>query len=543
MARRVVPYAVRMSATTDSSGVRLVEVLACLSLATDLGLGQPTEHMLRATRIATRLGQRLGLGDHDRQCVYEVSLLTYVGCPVYGNEAAGLFGDDIDFRRGVSELDMAGTTAMAYMLRRAGAGSSPLHRASRAATLMATGAKGVVAQMADHCAAAGRLASNVGLSDQTRAGVEQTYARWDGKGVPAGLKGDELSLAARVAHVAEAAEVFHRSGGLDAAVELVAGRRGTHFDPAVVDAVTTGPAPLFAALDDDAVDAALDAEPSPRGELTEEELDTVLAAIGDFADLRCPWFAGHARGTATLAAAAASQLQLPVSTVTLVRRAGFVHDLGRMGVPANVWAKPGPLTDTEGERMRLHTYLVERMFNRPGPLRRVGTLAATHHERIDGTGYHRGLSGALIAAPGRVLAAADAYHAMSQQRPHRPAVAPDAAAAELRGQAAAGHLDHVAVDAVLVAAGQSSSGARSGGPAGLTAREAEVLGLLAQGHPTKQIARRLGIRPRTVGTHIEHLYTKLDVSSRAAATLYAMEYGLVQPGDIRDAAQPRDGRG
>src|SRR4051794_9848029 len=200
----------------SGSGVRLAELLVALSMATDLGLGQPRQHMLRSTRTPPPLGERLGLSDAQLQTLYDVSLLTYVGCPVYGNEAAALFGDDIEFRARVREVDLAGFPAMAFMLRQAGAGGSARHRAARAATIMATGGKGVIEQMADHCAAAGVLASRIGLSDETRAGVEQTYTRWDGKGAPAGLGGEQLSLATRIAQVAEVAEVLNRTSGVGA---------------------------------------------------------------------------------------------------------------------------------------------------------------------------------------------------------------------------------------------------------------------------------------------------------------------------------------
>jgi DNA-binding CsgD family transcriptional regulator len=222
-------------------------------------------------------------------------------------------------------------------------------------------------------------------------------------------------------------------------------------------------------------------------------------------------------------------MQLPEPTVRLIRRAASVHDTGRAGVPAFIWEKPGPLSAAEHERMRFHAYLVERMFSRPAPLARIGLLAAAHHERVDGSGYHRGLSGALVAAPARVLAAADALHAMAQPRPHRPALDPDQAAKELRADAESGRLDPLAVDAVLTAAGQPARRVRAGGPERLTARETQVLGLLAQGLANKQIARQLSISPKTVGNHIEHVYIKLGVSSRAAAALQAMRSGLVDP--------------
>ncbi|HVV38372.1 MAG TPA: HD domain-containing phosphohydrolase [Acidimicrobiales bacterium] len=504
-----------------ASGVRLSELLVALSLATDLGFGQPAEHMARAARIALRIGERLGLDAADLATLYDVAILTYVGCPTYGNEAATVFGDDIDFRADALRIDLAGMPARRFMMSRADGVKQKL-------TLMATNGRGVVEQMASHCAAAGELATRLGLNDDVRAGVQQAYARWDGKGVPADLEGAALSLGARIAHIAEACEVFSRTDGVDGAVAMVKARQGTHFDPQLTQTVVVDPDALFKGIDEDTVDEVLDAEPVARPPLADEQLDDALATIGDFCDLRHPCFTGHSRGVAELVAAACDALHVPAAEARVARRAASVHDVGRFGVPAQIWTKPGPLTSHEQERMRMHAYYVERIFSRPEPLRRVGLLAGTHHERTDGSGYHRGTSGALLSVPARVLAAADAFHAMTQPRPYRPARTPEDAAAELRRDARDGRLDPAAVDAVLAAAGQTTSRARSGGPAGLTAREADVLALLTKGMANKAIARELSISPKTVGNHIERIYTKLGVSNRAAAAMRAMQYGLVQ---------------
>lgn len=519
----------------SDGAVRLTDLLIALSLATDLGFGQPAEHMLRAARISMRLGERLGLDAGQLATLYDVSILTYVGCPVYGNEAALLFGDDIDFRAGAVEIDLAGFPAMVFMLRRAGHGTSPFNRARQAATIMATGGRAVVEQMANHCSAAGELADRLHLSPEVRAGIEQSYARWDGKGVPVGLAGDALALSARISHVAEACEVFQRTAGVEAAVEMVRSRSGTHFDPTIAAVVEPEPEALFEGLDADTVDELLNAEPVDRPPLTDEDLDLALEAIGDFCDMRCPYFAGHSRGTADLVATTAALLQMPAAEATLARRAALVHDVGRFGVPGSVWDKPGSLASRDRERMRMHVYYVERIFNRPEPLRRIGLLAATHHERMDGSGYHRGLGGTMLSMPARVLAAADAYYAMTQRRPHRDARTEDEAAHELRREADQGRLDPAATEAVLEAAGHPGSRSRAGGPAGLTARECDVLGLLAQGLSNKAIARQLEISPKTVGNHIERIYTKLGVTNRAGAAMRAMQHGLVSSAAVHTA--------
>ncbi|MEI6374460.1 MAG: HD domain-containing phosphohydrolase [Actinomycetes bacterium] len=509
-----------------TSGVRLNEVLVAISMATDLGLGQPSEHMVRSARLSMRLGHRLGLDSSQLAVLYDVSLLTYVGCPVYGNEAALVFGDDIDFRSGTYDVDLRSPEGGRYMLGHAGKGAPIVTRLQQMARLVASGGRDVAEQMANHCSAAGLLADRLGLDSQVRSGIEQSYARWDGKGVPGGLRGDQLSLASRISHVADAAEVLERRLGLSGAVATISDRSGTHFDPAVVDAFVTDATDLFAGISDDSIDELLALEPVERAPLTDEALDNALASVGDFCDLRTPCFAGHARGTAELATAAAELLDLPEDEVRLLRRAAYVHDVGRFGVPGNVLSKPSALSGSDLERMRLHVYYVERIFSRPDTLRRVGLIASMHHERMDGSGYHRAVSGPVLTNPCRILAVADAYQAMCEPRPYRDPLSPSQAADEIRADVKAGRLDRIAAQALLEVAGHEGR-ISAVSQSGLTVREREVLALLAAGSTNKAIAHRLGISAKTVSNHVEHIYAKLGVGNRAAAALVAMQQGLV----------------
>jgi HD-GYP domain-containing protein (c-di-GMP phosphodiesterase class II) len=247
--------------------------------------------------------------------------------------------------------------------------------------------------------------------------------------------------------------------------------------------------------------------------------------MGNFADLISPYFAGHSTGVAELAGTAARACKIDPAGATAIRRAGYVHDLGRVAVHARIWQKPGPLSADDWEQVRLHPYHTERVLSRSRFLAALSPIAATHHERLDGSGYHRGAAGPGLAFPARLLAAADAYHAMTEPRPHREPLLPERAAQAMAEEANAGRLDPHAVAAVLEAAGQRAP--RLERPAGLTVREAEVVAMLARGLQTKQVARALGISVKTADRHIQNAYRKMGVSSRAAAAMFAMEHGLV----------------
>jgi HD-GYP domain-containing protein (c-di-GMP phosphodiesterase class II) len=303
--------------------------------------------------------------------------------------------------------------------------------------------------------------------------------------------------------------------------------RGTQYDPAVVDLFCSHAPELLDGLDQASDwDALLGTEPQLSRRVGGADLDLVLEAMADLVDMKSPYLAGHSRGVANLASAAARVAGYPGDDVAAVRRAGLIHDLGRLGVSNAIWDKQGPVTEAESERVRLHPYLTDRMLARVSALGRSREIAARHHERLDGSGYPRGLTAATLTPLDRLLAAADAYHAMTEPRPHRDSLGPGQASRELRAEAIAGRLDGEAVDAVLRAAGHRAPARRSW-PGGLTAREVEVLGLLARGHSTREIAQRLVVTPKTAANHVEHIYAKLGVSSRAAATLYATQHGLV----------------
>jgi HD-GYP domain-containing protein (c-di-GMP phosphodiesterase class II) len=519
----------------QDSGVRLAELVAAFSLATDLGLGQSMEHVLRSWLIAARLGEHVGVGSDARSALYYTATLAWVGCVADTPEVAAWFGDDIAYRGDSYQVDLAGLPLLGFMLRHVGAGSPALHRVRLAANLVITGGKAIERGLMTHCLTTAQMAERFGLGAEVCDPLQQVFARWDGKGVPGEVAGDAIALPMRLYHLADVVEVFHRTKGIEGAVDVARARRGTHFDPAVVDTFCSVAPDLLAGLATDPDWTALiEEEPALRRRLTEDELDRALEAVGDFTDLRSTSRAGHSRGVADLAGRAAADSRLPAADVAAVRRAGLLHDIGLHGVPATILDKPGPLSASESERLRMHAYYTGRMLARPPALARLGAIASMAHERGDGSGYHRGLSGAAIPVAARLLAAACAYRAMTEPRPYRPALTPKQAADELRTDVRMGRLDPAAVDAVLAAAGQRI-GKRRSGPAGLTPREIEVLALIARGASTRQVARRLSITPKTAETHIERLYAKTGASTRSTATLFAMQHGLLDTLDPFDS--------
>jgi HD-GYP domain-containing protein (c-di-GMP phosphodiesterase class II) len=514
--------------TRDSdSGLRLAELLAAFSLATDLGLGQPMDHVLRSWLIARRLCERVGLGDEPAAALYYVLVLAWVGCVADTAEVSAWFGDDIAFRGDSYQVDLAGLPMMGFVLSHVGVGAPVLHRVRLAANLVLTGGRAVERGLMAHCLTTTSMAEQLGLPQEVREPLRQVFTRWDARGVPDGVGGEEIARPVRLFHLADTVEVYHRAGGVEAAVEVARARRGRHFDPDVVDLFCATAREVLADMDPTGECSALiEAEPALRRPLTERELDSALETLADFTDVRFPARAGHSRGVAQLAATAAALYGLADADAVTLRRAALLHDVGMHGVPASILNKPGPLTGTESERLRLYSYWTERALARPAALARIGAIASLASERMDGSGYHRGLSGAAIPVPGRILAAADVCHAMSEPRPHRPALSRKQALGELRAEVRSGRLDASAVDAVLAAAGQQR-GKRRAGPAGLTPREIEVLTLIARSASTRQVARNLGITVKTAETHIERIYAKIGASNRSTATLFAMRHGLL----------------
>ena len=513
-----------MVADEASTPIRAAEAAAALCLGTDLAMGFPFEHGLHSTLIAMRLADRLEVDRATAMETYFACLLMYSGCTTDA-EAAATFGGS---RNELVPVTFGSRREQLGGLLRAlpEPGRAAPVRALQFARRLPKASRERDPHLAAVCEVAEMLAARLRLPTRVQELFVRLTERWDGKGWLGRAEAEEVPLAIRIVHVARDAAFQRLLGGEDFAVRVVQRRAGHAFDPRIA-ACLASDAPALLALDHEtsAWDETLAREPEPHLILDGDEIDRALGAIGDFADLIAPHLSGHSAGVAELASAAARRCGIDEAGVAGIRRSALVHDVGRVAVDSRIWQKPGTLSAAEWEHVRLHPYQTERVLSRSPFLSALAPVAGGHHERIDGSGYHRGAAGAELAPDARLLAAADAFHAMTEPRPYREALTPEQAADELARAAGAGRLDRDAVTAVVEAAGQRAPPLPR--PAGLSAREAEVIGMVARGLQTKQVADELGISVKTADHHLQSAYRKIGVSTRAGATLFAMEHGLV----------------
>jgi HD-GYP domain-containing protein (c-di-GMP phosphodiesterase class II) len=518
----------RVAGSGGAPAVRSAELWAALSLATDLGIGQPLEHGLRTSVLAVRLAELAGADEGTATVAHSLALLHSLGSTADAHEAATFYGDDIAARADFARVDVSRSREIVgFFLRQVGTGTGPPVRIARFIEAVAAGRGRAGEGLAAQCEVADRLAARLGVGDGVRGALGFAFERWDGNGFPAGAEGEAIPRAARLLHVARDADAFFALGGVEAARKVLGDRSGTAYEPDLAARFVAGAAELFAELDSgSAWEAALAAEPADRRALDAAGLDEACRVGGDLADLKSPYTLGHARAVAGLAEAAAARLDLGDREVARVRRAALLADLGRVGVSTAIWNKRAALNRAEWERVRLHPYFTERALRPAAGLAAIERAAAAHQERLDGSGYHRGLPASAQPMPVRLLAAADAFRAMVERRPHRPALAAEEAARELGAEVRDGRIDGDAARAVLAAAGERAPAADDP-PPGLSAGEVEVLRLVARGLTNRAIAAALDLSPTAVEVEVERAKAAVGASSRAGAALAAVEHGLL----------------
>lgn len=525
-------------APASAPAVRAAEIASALCLATDLGMGFPWAHGLAATTVTMRLADLADVDERVRKQAYYLSLLLYAGCTADAARKADIFGGPVT-ESIVGVIWGQPREQLRVVLRELpDPGAHPIVALGQVGARLPRAVAHQRREQLALCEVAQVMSRRLGVGPLVAEELAYLTDRWDGAGTLHRARGDEIPLALRIALVARDASYHASVGGSAHAAEVVARRAGHAHDPRLARLVARHHAELLAGPED-AEDVGalweqvLSAEPGHRVDLPDDQVDEALATLGEMSDLVSPETAGRSRAVAALAAAAAGRLGLRRSDVADVRRAALLQDVGRVGVPPRVWARHGRWSPQEWEQVRLHPYWTERVC-RPSPaLRRLGADAACHHERLDGSGYHRGVGAPALGPRARLLAAADALRTATEQG--GPALSRSAAAAHLAREVDDGRLDADAVAAVVAASGTAPAPVRR--PAGLTEREALVLSLVARGLATKQAARALGISPKTADQHLQHAYRKIGTSSRAAAALFVAEHGLLAWGELRIPAE------
>jgi HD-GYP domain-containing protein (c-di-GMP phosphodiesterase class II) len=512
--------------------LRLGELVCILALGQDNAFGQPLESQLRSCLLSSWLSERAGHATELRSTIYWVSLLRYVGCTGHAHEVAAAFGDEIALRARTLVHD-AGNIAevMHDVAEFATAGHPADEHAAILQQLEQTAHAWAVHNFRSGCEVGDMLAARLGVDDAVRHALRFTFERWNGAGFPSHAKGEDIPLAMRVVHLTHDMEAIARLSSPEAALAACRDRRDRTYDPALADLFSAHGAEWLERLATiEPWDAVLELEPTPRRTLDGGALDEGLAVLADFVDLKSPYMAGHSRRAAKLCEDAARQLGLVDEATVALRRAALVHDLGITAISNAIWDKRGALTRAERDRVQLHPMLTEQMLQRSPALSALIPIAASHHETADGTGYHKRLRIDSVGVEAGVLAASDIYVGLTAERADRAARSAEDAAAELRGLASRGVLEQRVTQAVLSAAGHAESPApaslRPERPGGLSRREVEVLRLAVRGMTTKEIAKRLFISAKTADHHIQHIYTKIGVSTRAAVTLWAIQHDV-----------------
>lgn len=505
----------------------MADLLAGLSRLADLGFGLETGASLRSCALATHLARSLDLPEADVQAAFYTALMHHVGCVGHAHETARLFGDELLANMAAGRTNASSPRDLfATFLPTLTQGRPALERARLTFNALTQGGRWGTEFTTTACEVGRDSARRLHLPQDVQTSLFHVYDMWKGRSGPRGLNGDDIPVGARIARLSGIAVLFESIGGADLAVTAVRRRGGGMLDPSLVARFTEDTCTWLANLEStDVLSVVLEAEPHPHVTVPDPRLAAEVFA--DLADLKSPYLLGHSRAVAALAGGAAEQLRLPEETRTDLEIAGLLHDVGRVAVSNAVWDKPGRLSSDEWEQVRLHPYHSERILAGSAEFGRLAPLVSRHHERLDGSGYHHGSTADDLSLPARILAAADTYQTLTELRPHRAALTPHQASERLLDEASRGTLDADAVHAVLAAAGHAVLVGVRQRPKGLSDREVEVLCLVARGCSNAEVASRLIISRRTAEHHVQHIYTKIGVSSRAAVTLFAVEHHLL----------------
>jgi len=493
---------------SDDTTIAVFDAVRALAFIGDLSMGQPTDHSLRTAWLAGAIATQARCDPSQVEAARHVALLRWSGCTANAQEFADFLEDDVQGRSAL----LASQKPRQKLLQQQAPGGSSLP-------------EGMLAMAHIHCEIAGDIASTLGLGADTEAALRAIFEAYDGGGVPGLLKGDEVPLATYVVALASDLEIFSRLYGLDEALALARGRADSVYPGFLVDASAPWVSTWMKALDA-AAPPWTDVADQPASMLRRVGLELV----GDVIDLKLPWMTGYSRRVAQLARDGSARAGQDEASCRRAYKAGLIHGIGRASVPNAIWNAPEPLPASSQERLRLVPYWTSRAAGQIDGLAMEAEIASFAFERRDGSGYFRGRSGAAMPREGQIVAAAEQWVSLRTRRPWREALTEAEALDRMKQEVEAGRFDPDVVAALLASAlshAPAKAVAPTRGEQSLSERELEVLRCISRGENTKEVARALGISPRTVRTHVERVFLKLECSTRAAATLKAATRGLI----------------
>jgi DNA-binding CsgD family transcriptional regulator len=520
--KRPKPLKVDALAQTATNGApRLAEAMAALSIATDYAKGQRRESAMGAALLACRMAKLLGLDEEARAETCYAALLRLLGCTSVSVEAGQVsMGQD---QNGFYTFSMADWTDPEDLRRVAESYFLPsASTAERRATIdfVIEHLEALKASPGLYCGQAVFLASRLPVPERAVDLLHHIEARWDG--ALGDAPGEATPIEARILLLATHATLYFWVGGASTAAEFAQSRAGRQFDPALCDLLTRERDALFAGFADGSLlEPLLDEEPGDHRTIDGAAFDTLALTFGQFADQKTGWYAGHSGRVMALAAGAAGIAGLDAEERERLRNAALTHDIGRVAIPNGLLERADSLGPAEMLEYHQHPFHTEYILSRVPGFGSIARLASSAHERVDGSGYHRGSRGPDRAQA--ILAAANRYVELTTDQPWRDALVPDAAAALMIERTAQGRHLAEAVSVVLEAAGHRRRVAERAYPDGLTRREVDVLRCVVQGRTTQGIADRLGISPKTADHHIQHIYEKTGMRGRAPLALYGLK--------------------
>jgi HD-GYP domain-containing protein (c-di-GMP phosphodiesterase class II) len=408
------------NARSEPPVVRLSEVIAAMSTALDLTEGQPAGHAARSCVIGMKLADKLGLDHVDRSSLYYALLLKDLGCSSNAAKISYLFGaDDRTVKRHVKVVDWARAQEnVRFAWQQVRPGASSWHRLLQMATMALRGSGATRQLIKTRCDRGAQIARDLGFPPATVEAIRQLDEHWDGQGHPLGIRGEAISIHARILSLAQSVEVFAREFGVAAACDMASERSGRWFDPQLVQLLLAlrSDREFWARLQSDDLYAMVtECEPTEVARTaTDEDLDRVALAFAHVVDAKSPWTFRHSVGVAEIAVGIAAALQFDAVGLTRIRRAALLHDLGKLGVSNLILDKPGKLTDDEFAALKRHPEFSQQILERISCFAPLAPLAGAHHEKLNGRGYYRGLTAEELSLDARLLAVADIFEALSR---------------------------------------------------------------------------------------------------------------------------------